>query len=333
MLAMVVSGGLFAYTYTNAAATLTPVAAKAEFATVASAAGQPAWDYIIAGEAETEILRPNAAGDEARIAIQFPVSGEHWDKVAEESSDGDSTYVATSTTEWEEDLYNIADSTGSGTIYYVRVYMEVRSEDTPTQSSVYAHIKTGGIEYNGTEEMVTTSYAVYSYQWDFNPQTLADWTWDEIDALQIGVGLRDAAKKDETLCTQVYAEVDYTTIQLSGDVPIGNLFDITPEATYTGDLLAKVYLTNTAALTKAYQYLNIKLYLDGSVEAGEDPNYRLLTLENGVATFNLKDYSSGGSYTLSVTGGSYCLVSTDTSQWDPDYEIEPEFYCEVTQSG
>ena len=116
-------------------------------------------------------------------------------------------------------------------------------------------------------------------------------------------------------------------------MPTGDLFDITPDDDYTGDLAVKVYLTNTGALVKAYQYLNMKLKLPGSVEAGETPDYRLLTLENGVATFNLKDYLPAGTYTLSVTGGSYCLVSTDPSQWDPDYEIEPEFYCEVTQSG
>ena len=42
-----------------------------------------------------ETLRPNAAGDETNIPIQVPSSGEHWDKIDEETSDEDSTYVTT----------------------------------------------------------------------------------------------------------------------------------------------------------------------------------------------------------------------------------------------
>jgi len=41
----------------------------------------------------TEILRPNAAGDETTIASQYPDSGAHWDKVDEETPDNDTTYV------------------------------------------------------------------------------------------------------------------------------------------------------------------------------------------------------------------------------------------------
>lgn len=92
----------------------------------------------------------------------------------------------------------------------------------------------------------------------------------------------------------------------------------------------KVYLTNTGALVKAYRYLNMKLYLEGSVEAGKTPNYQLLTLDNGGVTFNLKDYVPG-TYTLSVTGGSYHLVSADTSKWSPGWTVTPEFYCEIMQ--
>jgi len=55
-------------------------------------------------------------------------------------------------------------------------------------------------------------------------------------------------------------------------------------------------------LTKAYRYLNIK-YLEDSAEAGETPDYRLLTLANGLATFALENVGTGN-HTLSFTGGS-----------------------------
>ena len=115
-----------------------------------------------------------------------------------------------------------------------------------------------------------------------------------------------------------------------GNVPIGDLFTVTPDTTYSGDLVDKVYLANSGNLTKTYQSLNMELYLEGSVEAGETPNYRLLTLENGMATFRLEDGGSGN-HTLSVSGGDYTLNSREPSEWEAGWTVSPEFYCEVTQ--
>jgi len=334
ILALVITAGGYAYAYLTATTAVDVTSAGEDIATAEEAASQPDWDSILTPEAGgNETLRPVLAGDETNVADQFPASGEHWDKVDEATSDGNSTYVETNSNTWQEDLYNIADhSAGSGNISYVKVYIVAASSETPTQANAYVHIKTNGVEYNGSQETTTTSYATYSHQWNNNPQTGEAWTWDEIDALQIGVGLRRATAADkETRCTQVYAEVAYSgAIALCGDVPTGDLFDITPDDDYTGDLAVKVYLTNTGALVKAYQYLNMKLYLEGSVEAGETPNYRLLTLDNGGVTFNLQDYSPG-TYTLSVTGGSYCLVSRDTAEWEEGWTVTPEFYCQILQ--
>ena len=74
---------------------------------------------------------------------------------------------------------------------------------------------------------------------------------------------------------------------IMGEVPAGDLYDIIPQSGYSGDLVVKAYLANTSALIKAYQYLNIKLYQDSSEEADDTPDYRLMTLENGSATFSL----------------------------------------------
>ena len=331
-LALVVTSGLYAFTYLTATATMDVTVAGEEIATAAVAASPPDWNSAL-GYSGIETLRPSAAGDETGTEIvQYPVAGEHWDKVYETTSDGDSTYIETEWFEWQEDLYNIPDhSLGSGTINYVKVYAVAKVETVFKEvTHLYIHIKTNGVEDNGPEAQITTSYVTYSNQWNNNPQTGNPWTWDEIDALQIGVGIQRPKSGNFTRVTQVYAEVGYSTIKLSGDVPIGNLFDITPDNDYTGDLAVKVYLTNTGDLVKAYQYLNMKLYLEGSVEAGETPNYQLLTLDNGEAAFNLQDYAPG-TYTLSVTGGSYGLVSTDSSEWEVGWTVTPEFYCLIMQ--
>jgi hypothetical protein len=204
---------------------------------------------------------------------------------------------------------------------------------TSTPGNVYARatIKTYDTVYTGSEESTSSgTFTTKAQQWLTNTSTDAPWTWEEIDALQIGVDLKTGAASDLAACTQVYVKVNYGDAGSCGNVPTGDLFEVTPDNDYIGDLAVNIYLTNTGNLTKAYNYLNMELYLEGSVEAGETPDYRLLTLGNGVATFHLEGYSPG-TYTLSVTGGSYCLVSTDTSEWEAGWTVTPEFYCEILQ--
>ena len=41
--------------------------------------------------------------------------------------------------------------------------------------------------------------------------------------------------------------------------------------------------------------------------------------------------TGGAVYTIEVIGGSYCLTSDDSSEWDEGWNVTPEFYCEITQ--
>jgi len=330
---LILGGGVYAYAYTTAGGIIGIAEPTGDIATTTATAAQPSWEDILIPVADTKNFRPNAAGDETTIWSQEPDSGEHWDKVDEETSDGDSTYVATNRNTWLEDLYNITDystQTAAGIINYVDVYMECRVTDNTTQPNAYVHIKTNGEEHNGASENLTTDYETYLYSWDKNPQTTTDWTWDEIDALQIGVGLRRPAVGEYSRCTQVYAEVGFEAPLLTGNTPTDDLFEVTPHADYTGDLIVSVYLVDTDNVTKAYKYLNMELYLEGSVEAGKTPNYRVLNLANGVATFSIED-SVSDNYTLSVIGGDYTLNSREPNEWEAGWTVTPELYCEARQ--
>ena len=67
--------------------------------------------------------------------------------------------------------------------------------------------------------------------------------------------------------------------------------------------------------------------------------YKVYLSSPGTSTPVLSDVSitytcpGGGasSYTLSIIGGSYCLVSDDPDEWAEGWTIIPEFYCEVKQ--
>ena len=330
---LALSSGIYAYTYTTGLGTIGITDPTGNIATSSTAASQPDWGLVSTPVTDTEIFRPNAGGDKTGIDAQFPATGEHWDKVDEATPDDDDTYVASNSPAWKEDLYNIPDhstQTVGGTINYVEVYMESRATANTTQTSADVQVKTNDLEDSGPAENVTTSYATYSYQWSDNPQTGSDWTWSQIDALQIGVELRQPAGGAFTRCTQAYTEVSFEAPPLTDNTPTGDLFEITPHTDYSGDLQVRVYLTNTASLQKVYDYLNMELHLESSVEAGETPDYQLLTIENGVATFNLVGIS-GGSYTLSVAGGTYRLLSRHIPEWEAGWTVTPGLYCEVTQ--
>jgi hypothetical protein len=333
VLVLTLSGGVYAYTYSTGTGTIGITDPTGDIAVVNATATQPDWDLVLTPVTDTLNFRPNAAGDETDIKYQYPDTGAHWDKVDEETADDDSTYVYTPSLGWEEDLYHITDhstQTVGGDINYVEVYMVCRATGNFTQESAYVHIKTNGVEHNGASENLTTSYATYSHQWTNNPSTNTTWTWNETDNLQIGNGMREPGGSAESLCTQVYAEVSFDAPSLSGNTPTGDLFAVIEDSGYSGDLQVRVYLTNTAALQKAYDELNMELYLEDSEEAGETPDYQLLTLENGVATFTLKD-PIGNSHTLSVTGGTYTLTSRETSEWEAGWTVTPELFCEATQ--
>ena len=74
--------------------------------------------------ADTETLRPSAAGDECSIENQ---TGEtcpnHYQNVDEETADGTTTcvYLLNEAT-YQRDLYNLPASSGLGTINYIKIY-------------------------------------------------------------------------------------------------------------------------------------------------------------------------------------------------------------------
>jgi len=169
----------------------------------------------------TEILRPNAAGDQCVFPDEAgDACPDHYKNVDEELPDDDTTWVGAETAPGDEplysnsyELYNIDDHVlGIGKIYQIKVYFRCKAQDTPTRASAKAVLKTGGTVYAGTSKTVTTSWADYSQVWTTNPDTGNPWTWSEIDALQAGVALRRCQPSGvgrRTYCTQVYVEVEY----------------------------------------------------------------------------------------------------------------------------
>jgi len=336
LLALVLTGGTFAYTYTGSTSTtIGAVLADAALTTYEPSVNQPSWESILpVNEYDSEYLLPNAPGDDTELPTQYPDSGEHWDKADEIPPDDATTYVSTlSSNHWERDLYNLTDkiyADGYETILNVTVFFRFAS-DGDHNAHAMAAIKTNGRVYEGPNETVHgPAFVTMSHRWDENPVTGQPWTWPEINDLQAGVTIKGSGRNNAAVLTQVYVVVDYEFVITQGAVPRGDIFDITPHPDYTGDLLVKLYITNTGSLLKAYQYLNMKVYIEHSLEAEKTPDYQVLSIENGVILFNIEG-GSADSYTVEVIGGSYRVLSADAYDWTEGWSIAPEFYCEVTQ--
>ena len=155
----------------------------------------------------TEILRPNAAGDETN---QEPKdSAPNYGNVDEATPDEDTTYNRAAAGDDKRDLYNLPASSGEETINFIKVYFRCKRAGTFGNAYAYPAIKSDTTVTEGTQITLTSSYATYSQQWNTNPADGQAWEWSDIDALQIGTRLVGGTVR-EGRCTQVYVEVDYT---------------------------------------------------------------------------------------------------------------------------
>lgn len=336
VLALLLTTGTFAYTYTNQnATTLQATLADDSFTTYQASAHQPKWESVMPNaQLNREMLIPVADGDDTEFPTQYPDSGKHFDKVNNISSADMDTYISTQGSNHSvTDLYQLSPFKGMGglaKISDVTIYFRVAAGGDYDVTAM-ATLETAGQVYEGPAKTVHgTAFVTGTWVCTVNPATGKAWTYADVITLQAGITGRGDSKNKPLICTYVYVVVNYNYTLIQGEVPLGDLYDITPNPGYTGDLLVKIYLTNTADLLKAYEYLNMKVYVPDSVEASQTTNYRVLSMENGVVIFSILG-GSASVYTVSISGGAYRLISDKPEEWSTGWTVVPEFYCEVTQ--
>jgi hypothetical protein len=304
--------------------------ADAVWTTYQPSANPPNWNSVLPTPVTySENIRPSAPGDLTENE-RYPTTGQNWDKVDETPPDELITYIL-NTSKWEHtDLYNLSDPAEDMPISSITIYFRIAGGPS-TIALAKPAIKTNETVFLGPQQsQASGTFDTKSFQWTNNPATNQPWTTPELNQLQAGVALTKPSGGTYVACTQVYVQVNYDFLVTQGELPQGDIFNITPAEAYTGDLNVKIYLTNTAALLKAYQYINMKLYMANSIEAGNNPDYLVLSIENGLVSFNIEG-DTAPSYVVRVAGGSYRLVSDNTSNWGEDWSVVPEFYCEVSQ--
>jgi hypothetical protein len=115
-----------------------------------------------------------------------------------------------------------------------------------------------------------------------------------------------------------------------GNVTTGDLFTITPETDFTGDMVALITLTNASDLVSAYRVLvfEVEIY-DSAGTPAQVGTTEYLTLTRGDITIEIDQTGHTAPYTVQITGGNYM---THRGGWTAGNE-DPTILCDVIQKG
>jgi hypothetical protein len=118
---------------------------------------------------------------------------------------------------------------------------------------------------------------------------------------------------------------DYT-----GTWSSGTLFTVTPDSSYTGDLVIKAYLVNTGELGRYYEHLNmaIQFWSSDNTTADEQGISQVLTLDNSEALFTWTNGTGTSPYKVELLGGGYRLHPWKSMSGG---SVQPQLWLEITQ--
>jgi len=119
-----------------------------------------------------------------------------------------------------------------------------------------------------------------------------------------------------------------------GKIDAGNLFDVTPDTNYNGDIGINVYLDNMDQIGYKYGMFMVKLRLVNSANQSMDVDGvdKPLTLRNGVVSFTSNNMTGGTPYYIYCVGGVYrtfpwAYLTGAGGTW------APSFTAEILQAG
>ena len=98
-----------------------------------------------------------------------------------------------------------------GNITKISLYTHTRDRLGPHYADVKPALRINNTIYDGNQYSPTQNWWTYSQEWLVNPHTSSNWTWNDIDNLQIGLAMHTSTPgtSDEVYCTQVYLKIDY----------------------------------------------------------------------------------------------------------------------------
>lgn len=144
-------------------------------------------DYYVStdfmGDLKAECRFPTGAGDNTGWT---PNTGTNWDAVNDTSPDDDSTYISTTTVGARDD-YEFQDlATTLGTVVAVQRVVDARKDDAGVRT-IAPYSRTGGVNYDGANVNVGSSYMYYLDVLELDPATGLPFTISGFNAYKHGV--------------------------------------------------------------------------------------------------------------------------------------------------
>lgn len=159
---------------------------------------------------DTLTLRPNADG----YYTFWKLSGgtDHYALVDEATPDEDATYIYRDDNAYGKDSFTFpASGSPEGTISKVTVFFRCKNiGENPDWNAGKPFLRISGTNYDGSWTSFPASYTNKSHEWATNPADSEAWEWADIDALEAGI--HKGTITDEIRITQVWVEVDYSTV-------------------------------------------------------------------------------------------------------------------------
>ena len=160
-----------------------------------------------------EILRPNGDGSTPQLS-KYPNTGTYYSKVNEATKDDDTTYLYTTSTSNQVCIFTLPNLVHAGKIIKITINAYCRSVYDGVAQFIY-YTPSSVNPAVSKVYVVGSSYELMSWTLYTNNQTLLPWTRDEINNLEVGIGMR-LIDDGDTRVTQLWVEVDIIS---SSDAP------------------------------------------------------------------------------------------------------------------
>lgn len=151
---------------------------------ICDGAGSTNNDFL--GDVRVDCYLPDGNGNSSQLTGSDGNSTDNYQLVDESSQNGDTDYVQSATVN-QKDTYTFADMSHTpASIFGTQVNMTAKKDDSGTRS-ICSVCRSGGTDYDGDTQALSTSYVDYRNINETDPATSSAWTRTNLNAAEFGV--------------------------------------------------------------------------------------------------------------------------------------------------
>ena len=170
--------------------------------------------------ADTVTLRPDGSGDSCNIPFESgDACPDHYKNVDEETVSYADYVKCDAVNSWVTDLYEFENMSAGFSVDNVTVFAVFKGDNGGLGQGKIT-LKSGGSFNNSSYVQPGDIYRTLSYKMENNPITSTNWTWSDVNNLQIGISLKGNPGggplfPSYAYCYHLYAVVNYSGTRLN----------------------------------------------------------------------------------------------------------------------